>query len=156
IEGQVYWFLANLSRLNDNEVFWVARDITERKHSEEILQRRNKYLAISAEIGRLVTSTLDLDRIFTETVSRVKDEFGLYFAAMYSMEETGFNAALRSATGEAGEQLLASKHSVGVGSQTLVGSVAESGKVNLIEDVRAEPLYEPHPLLPETRSEAVI
>ncbi|HQV94813.1 MAG TPA: GAF domain-containing protein, partial [Anaerolineales bacterium] len=30
-EGQNYWFLANISKLNENEVFWVARDITERK-----------------------------------------------------------------------------------------------------------------------------
>lgn len=156
IEGQTYWFLANLSRLNENEVFWVARDITERKRSEEALQRRNRYLAISAEIGKLVTQTLDLNKIFTETVNQVKEGFGLYFAAMYSIEETGFNAILRGATGEAGEQMLASKHSVGVGSQTIVGLVAESGKVKFIEDVHAEPLYNPHPLLPETRSEIVI
>ncbi len=156
IEGQEYWFLANLSRLNDNEVFWVARDITERKRAEEALQRRNKYLAISAEIGKLVTRTLDLSRIFTETVIQVKDGFELYFAAMYSIEETGFNASLRGATGEAGEQMLAEKHSVGVGSQSIVGLVAESGKVKLIEDVQDEPMYTPHPLLPETRSEVVI
>ncbi len=156
VENQVYWFLANLSKLNENEVFWVARDITDRKHSEEILQRRNKYLAISAEVGKLVTSTLDLTKIFTETVIQVKEGFGLYFAAIYSIEETGFIAGLRGATGEAGEQLLASKYSVGVGSQSIVGMVAESGTAKLIENVNNEPLYDPHPLLPNTRSEVAI
>ena len=156
IEGHSYWFLANISRLNENEVFWVARDITERKKSEEALQRQNTYLAIAAEIGKLVTQTLDLNKIFTETVIRVKAGFQVYFAAIYSIEETGFNAILRGATGEAGEQMIAAKHSVTVGSQTLVGLVADSGKVKFIEDVQAEPLYQPHPLLPATRSEVAI
>ncbi len=156
LEGKQFWFDASVSKLTDDQVFWVARDISERKHSEEALQRRNRYLAISAEVGKLVTSTLDLNKIFTETVSQVKEGFGLYFAAMYSIEETGFNAGLRGATGEAGEQMLASKHSVGVGSQTVVGLVAESGTAKLIEDVYNEPLYRPNPLLPDTRSEVAI
>jgi PAS domain S-box-containing protein len=46
----------------------VHQDITERKKSEETLKRRNDYLAASSEIGRLVTSTLDLNTIFTRTV----------------------------------------------------------------------------------------
>ncbi len=156
IEGHLYWFLANLSRLNENEVFWVARDITERKKSEEALQRRNTYLAISAEIGKLVTSTLDLNKIFSETVIRVKTGFDVYFAALYSIEETGFNAVLRGATGEAGDQMIAAKHSVTIGSQNIVGLVADTGTARLIEDVSTEPLYQPNPLLPETRSQVVI
>ncbi|MCC6298540.1 MAG: GAF domain-containing protein [Anaerolineales bacterium] len=156
IEGHMYWFLANLSKLNENEVFWVARDITERKKSEEALQRQNAYLAIAAEIGKLVTQTLDLNKIFTETVSRVKAGFGVYFAAIYSVEETGFNALLRGATDEAGAQMIAAKHSVAVGSQTVVGLVADTGIAKLIEDIQTEPLYQPHPLLPQTRSEVAI
>ena len=156
IEGQTFWFLANISKLNANEVFWVARDITERKKSEEALQRQNTYLAIAAEIGKLVTQTLDLNKIFVETANRVKEGFELQFAALYSIEETGFNAVLRGATGAAGEQMIAAGHSVAIGPQSIVGSVAESGKSKLIADVRSEPLYQPNPLLTETRSEVAI
>jgi len=156
VDDQVYWFLANLSKLNDNEVFWVARDITERKQAEEALQRRNTYLAASAEIGTLITSTLDLDTIFAETVNRISEKFGFYYAAIYNVEETGFNAILRDATGDAGEKMKAGKHTVLVGSQTIVGSVAETGKSILVDDVRNEPLYQPNPFLPETRSEVAI
>lgn len=156
IEGQEYWFLANLSRLNANEVFWVARDITERKRVEEALQRRNTYLSASAEIGTVITSTLDLDTIFTKTVNLISEKFGFYFAAIYSVEETGFNAVLRDATGEAGEKMKARRHTVTVGSQTIIGKIAETGKSILVDDIRAEPLYQPDPLLPETQSEAAI
>jgi PAS domain S-box-containing protein len=156
IEGVEYWFLANLSKLNENEVFWVAHDITERKRAEEALQRRSTYLAASAEIGRLVTSTLDLNTIFPQTAGLLSERFGFYFAAVYNIEETGFNAILRGATGSAGRQMLASNHSVVVGSQSIVGMVAESGKPRLVENVKAEPYFDPNPLLPETQSEVAI
>ena len=156
IQGQAYWFLANISRLNDEQVFWVARDITERRKAEEALQRRSTYLAASSEIGRLVTSTLDLNTIFSRTVSLVSERFGFYFAAIYNVEETGFNAVLREATGEAGAMLKAQKHTVAVGSRTVVGRAAETGESILIDDINLEPLYQPNPLLPDTQSEVVI
>jgi PAS domain S-box-containing protein len=156
VEDQVYWFLANISKLNDNEVFWVARDITERKKSEEALQRRTTYLAISSEIGRIVTSTLDLNTIFKKTVDRISEGFGFYFTGIYNVEETGFNAILKGATGTAGEKLLAAQHSIVVGSQSVIGAVAESGQYKLVDDVAAEPLFRPSPYLPDTRSELAI
>jgi len=154
--GQEFWFLANISKLNNNEVFWVARDITGRKKAEEAISRRNEYLAASAEISRLVTSSLDLNTIFTRTVNLVSERFGFYFSSIYSIEETGFNAILREATGEAGETMKAQRHSVVVGFSSVVGKVAESGTLIFMNDVSNEPLFHPNPLLPDTRSEVAI
>lgn len=131
----------------------VHQDITERKQSEQALQRRNTYLAASSEIGRLVTSTLDLNTIFTQTVNLISERFGFYFAAIYNIEESGFNARLQEATGEAGKKLKAQRHSVLVGSPSVVGKVAESGKSMLVNNVEEEPLFQPNPLLPDTRAE---
>ena len=97
----------------------VHQDITERKLSEETLKRRNDYLAASSEIGRLVTSTLDLNTIFTRTVNLISERFGFYYAAIYIIEETGFNAILREATGEAGEKMKAQGYSIVVGSHSV-------------------------------------
>src|SRR6266498_2023252 len=156
VEDQEYWFLANLSKLNEEQVFWVARDITERKKSEQALQRRSEYLAASSEIGRLVTSTLDLNTIFTRTVNLISERFGFYFASVYITEETGFNARLREATGEAGEAMKAQRYSILVGSSSIVGKVAESGESVLVNDTTNEPLYQPNPLLLDTQSEVAI
>jgi PAS domain S-box-containing protein len=60
ISGQKFWFDASVSKLTSKQVFWVARDITERKLAEEALRRQNEYLATATEVGRLITSTLDL------------------------------------------------------------------------------------------------
>ena len=134
----------------------VHQDITQRKQQEEALQRRNTYLAASSEIGRLVTSTLDLNTIFTRTVSLIGERFGFYFAAIYIIEENGFSARLQEAKGEASEKMKVQKHSFVVGSPTIVGTVAESGESMLVNDTEDEPLYQPNPLLLDTRAEVAI
>jgi PAS domain S-box-containing protein len=134
----------------------LHEDITERKLSEQTLKRRNQYLAASSEIGRLVTSTLDLNTIFTRTVSMISERFGFYYAAIYIIEETGFNAVLREATGEAGERLKAQKYSVIVGSNSVIGKVAEKIEPMLVDDTDLEPMYVPNPFLLDTRSEIAI
>lgn len=156
IESETYWFYATISKLNDNEVFWIARDITERQKFEETLRRQNEYLAISAEIGRLVTSTLDLDALFTRTVDLIRERFGFYHAAIFTIEETGFNAVLKSATGQAGAEMLERHHALPVGSRSIVGSVTASGNAMVVNDTSVDPIHRPNPLLPDTRSEAAI
>jgi PAS domain S-box-containing protein len=132
------------------------QDITERKQAEEAVQRQNEYLAASAEIGRLITSTLDLNTLFSRTVNLVCERFGFYHAAIFTVEETGFNAVLREATGEAGEAMKAQKHSLPVGSSSIVGEVTQIGKYVVVNDAENSPIHKKNPLLPETRAEAAI
>jgi PAS domain S-box-containing protein len=156
VAGEVYWFLANLTKLDEDNVFWVARDITERKKSEEAIRRRNEYLAVSAEIGKLVTSTLDLNSIFTRTVKLISERFSMYHVAIFIVEETGFNAALREATGIAGAEMKNNHHAVIVNNESIVGQVTSNGQSVVVNDVLKNPIYKFNPLLPETKSEAAI
>jgi len=137
-------------------ILGIYDDVTAEKEAEQAIRRQNEYLAASAEISRLVTSTLDLNTIFTRTVSLISDRFGFYFAAIYIIDETGFHAVLREAKGEAGEKMKSQKYTISVGSQTMVGQVADTGESKLANNILAEPLYQPNPLLLDTESEAVI
>jgi PAS domain S-box-containing protein len=128
----------------------------ERLQAREALERRNTYLAASAEIGRLVTSTLDLNTIFTQTVNLVSDRLGFYFAAIYQTDEEGYNVILREATGGAGEKMKAQKYRIAIGSPTIVGKAAEKGEIVVANDVTTERFYQPNPLLLDTQSEAAI
>jgi GAF domain-containing protein/DNA-binding response OmpR family regulator len=120
------------------------------------IRRQNEFLGISAEIGRLVTSTLELNTLFTRTVNLIHDRFGFYHAAIFIVEETGFNAILTAATGEAGAKMLQRGHSLAVGSQSVVGTVTSAGTPMIVNDTANEPTHLFNPLLPDTRSEATI
>lgn len=156
VENQVFWFLASLTKLDKDRVFWIARDITERKQAEEAIRRRNEYLAASAEIGRLITSTLDLNTIFARTVNLINEKFGFYHAAIFIVEETGFNAVLREATGEAGAEMKKREHALPVDQYSIVGKVTAEGTSVVVNDITNDPLHKLNPLLPETRAEAAI
>ena len=124
--------------------------------SDISLQRRNTYLAASSEIGRLVTSTLDIKTIFTRTVNLMNDRLGFYFASIYQIDEDGFHAVFREGTGDAGKSMKAQNHRVSVGSQTIVGRASGRGEIVITNDVQKEPYYQPNPLLLDTRSEVAI
>ena len=128
----------------------------ERLQARESLQRQNTYLAASAEIGNLVTSTLNINTIFTRTVNLISDRLGFYFTGIYAIDEDGFHAVLREGTGGAGEAMKLQKHRVAVGSQTIVGKASESGETYIANDISTEPLYQPNPLLLDTQSEVAI
>jgi len=134
----------------------VHQDITERKKNEETLKRRSDYLAVTAEIARLVTSTLDLKSIFTRTVNLVRERFGFYHAAIFIIEETGLKAVLREATGAAGEKMKSIQHTIVVGSKSVVGTAAKTGEPLIVNDTATNPIHNPNPLLPDTRAEIAI
>ncbi len=133
-----------------------ARLFQETKRAEEALKRQNEYLAAAAEIGRLVTSTLDLNTIFSRTVNLVRERFGYYHAAIFLVEETGFNVALREATGAAGAEMKARQHSLPLNDNSIVGRVAQRGEPVIANDTAQEPTHHKNPLLPETRAEAAL
>jgi len=128
----------------------------ERLQAREALERQNTYLAASAEIGNLVTSTLNINTIFTRTVNLISDRLGFHFTGIYQIDEDSFQAVLREGTGGAGEAMKIQKHRVAVGSQTIVGRASETGETYLANDVSVEPLYQPNPLLLDTKSEVAI
>ncbi len=134
----------------------VHHDMTEVKRAEDALRRRNEYLAASAEIGRLVTSTLDLNTIFSRTVNLVRERFGYYHSAIFVVEETGFNAVLREATGPAGAEMKLKEHSLPINEHSVVGKVTYTGEPVIVNNTALDATHKPNPLLPETRAEAAI
>jgi signal transduction histidine kinase len=136
--------------------FENARLFEQMQSSEQTLRRQNEYLAASAEIGRLVTSTLDLETLFSRTVNLIHERFGFSHVAIFTIEETGFNAVLKSATGVAGEKMVQNRHSLPVGSRSIVGTVSSTGNSLVVNNTAIDPIFRPNPLLPNTHSEAAI
>ena len=171
IEGQTYWFDASFSRLSEDQVFLVSKNISERKKAEESLRRRDEYLAASSEIGRKITASLELETIFSSAVNLIAERFSLHHTAIYTVEETGFNAVLRDGTGITGQELKKQKYKLPIKVDTLVGNAISAGEAKITNDIAkdellllsyaysgadSEAISKPKHLLPETHSEAGI
>lgn len=112
-------------------------------------------LAISAEVGRVVTSILDRDILPTRVVELIRDCFQTYFVAIYFIDDSEQRAVLREATGSLGAQLKASNHSIELKQDHLVGQAIK----NLTTQVCAGPSldrYIDRQLFPHTRAELAV
>jgi signal transduction histidine kinase len=139
--------------------------------SQANFRRRNEYLATSSDIGRNITSTLDLETIFSRVVNLIAERFSLHHTAIYTIEETGFNTILRDGTGAIGQELKMEKYKLPIKTDTLVGKVIAAGEAMIDNDISKDELllltyayasggrdaiFRPKHLLPETFSEAAI
>jgi signal transduction histidine kinase/CheY-like chemotaxis protein len=86
----------------------------------------------------------------------VRERFGFYHASIFIVEETGFTATLQEATGDAGAEMKLQKHSLRIGSNSVVGQVTQMGMPIIVNDTGTNPLHKFNPLLPDTRAEAAI
>ncbi len=60
MQGQDLWFAANVSPISEDTVIWVARDITQRKRSEEALRQREADLAQTSRFLDSIIETMPL------------------------------------------------------------------------------------------------
>ena len=134
----------------------TARLFEQTKEAERVLQRQNDYMTAAAEVGRLVTSTLDMGILFKRAVNLLCEHFGYYHASIFIIEEAGFNAVVQESTGEAGREMKERQHALEVNSKSVVGTATGTGEPFVVNDVRDTPNHRPNPLLPETRAEAAI
>ncbi|MGZ9235141.1 MAG: GAF domain-containing protein [Anaerolineales bacterium] len=110
----------------------------------------------AAEIARDISSSLDLDELLEKAVELIRSRFDFYHASIFLKDLPGEFVVIREASGEAGAQLKRSGHKLSIGSKSVVGFVAEKGEPLIVNDMARDTLYDPNPLLPETRSEAAL
>jgi len=125
-------------------------------HLEDQIDQRTRNIVATAEIGRVVAGTRDLDTMLRNVVSLITERFNYYHAQVFMVDESGKNAVLRAATGIAGEELLAKGYRLPIGSQSAVGQVTVTGSPVVVADTDNDPIHRRNELLPHTRSEVVL
>ena len=123
---------------------------------ETRVKTRTDQLRTSVDVGRAATSILDSDQLMREVVSLISERFGLYYAAVFTLDAEGQYAVLREATGEAGRILKQRGHKLEVGGRSMVGTAISGRRARLALDVGHEPVRFANPLLPHTRSEIAL
>ncbi|MBN1955678.1 MAG: GAF domain-containing protein [Anaerolineae bacterium] len=119
-------------------------------------ERRARLLEAAAQVGRDVTSILDMDELFHRMVDIICDAYGFYYAGVFLVDRTGEWAVLRAGRGEAGQKMVANGHRLRVGGHSMIGTAVELRKARIALDVGEEPVHFKNPYLPHTRSEMAL
>lgn len=140
----------------EKAVIVTLLDITERKRSREIIQRRAVQLRVAAEIARDATAARGVEELLNHSALLIQERFDFYHAGIFLMDAQNKYAYLAAAPGEAGRKMLEQGHKLAVGKVGIVGHVAGTGKPRIALDVGEDAIHFKQPLLPETRSEMAL
>jgi signal transduction histidine kinase/HAMP domain-containing protein len=130
----------------------VAERTTQLREANRRLRYRAVQLTVSAEVGRVATSILDLDILLSRVVQVIRDYYRFAYVAIFLLDDTSQWAVLREGSGELGNTLKAKGQWLSVGEPSLVGQVAKKGEPQVLS--RADVRGGPGPPLPPNHSEA--
>lgn len=121
------------------------------------LTARIRDVQATQEVSRFAASQQDLTTLLESVVDLVVTLFpNIYHAQIFLIDDARENAVLRASTGEAGRQLLARGHRLGVGSLSVIGQVTEEGRVVLARDTASSEVHKRNEFLMDTRAELAI
>jgi len=119
------------------------------------IRYRAMQLAISAEVGRVVTSILDRDILLSQVVELIRDCFQAYFVGIYFIDESGHWAVFQDGSGGLGEQLKAMGHRVNLDQDLLVCQAIHSLEARVCEGPSLDE-YTDRRLFPHSRAELAV
>jgi len=131
----------------------LERRVAERT---QLIERRTNQILAGAEIARAAGAELDPDGLLTQVVNLIRDRFALYYAGAFMLDSAGTTAELRAGTGEAGSVMLANRHRLAVGGQSMIGRSIAERQPRIALDVGREAVRFNNPVLPLTRSEMAL
>ena len=119
-------------------------------------ERRARLLEAANQVGKQVTSILEMDQLFSEMVDVICEAYGFYYAGVFLKDEEGEWARLRAGYGQAGEAMLAEEHKLEIGGNSMIGTAIQLGEARIALDVGQERVHFKNPHLPHTRSEMAL
>ncbi len=122
---------------------------------EARVEDRTRALSASSEVSRRISTILDRDQLIVEVVNLIQEAFGFYHVHIYLYDQTKQILRMVGGTGQAGQTMLVSNHSIPRG-KGLVGSAAIVNQVINVPNVRQNEDWLANPLLPDTKSEIAV
>lgn len=117
------------------------------------MQTQLRIATITTAVSSRITRHASLDEVLGSAVQLITESYpSIYHAQVFLIDPATSSARLSASTGEVGLQLLERKHSLTVGSQSVIGQVTLSGKPVVTR--AGEAVHQPNALLPATAAEA--
>ena len=111
-------------------------------------------LQAAAATGEIIGKLLKLDEVLPQAVELIRERFAFYHVQIFLLDEAGENALLAASTGSVGQQLFERRHSLPVGSRSVIGRVTSTMQPVTANDT--DSFYHRNELLPNTRSELAL
>ncbi|MCC7118003.1 MAG: GAF domain-containing protein [Anaerolineales bacterium] len=134
----------------------VQRRTADLSQATQQSDKRAKDLQTIAEISRSISTEKNPEKLLTLVTKTVSERFGFYHVGIFLLSEDKKLAVLRAANSKGGQEMLARKHSLGVGQTGIVGYVTSTGLPRIALDTGADAVFFNNPSLPDTHSEMAL
>lgn len=135
----------------------LAQNLEQEVRTREQVQNESaQRLRITTELGRLIASETDLDKLLNTTVNLICERLGYNHAQVFLIDDLRQYAVLQASTGEIGQSLIERRHKLAVGSQSVIGRVSESLEPVLARHTDNTAIQSRNELLPNTRAELAV
>lgn len=119
-------------------------------------ERRARLLEAASQVGKQVTSILDLYELLPKTVDIICDSYGFYYAGVFLLDENGENAVLRAGRGDAGKEMIKAGYKLEAADHSMIGWSILHRQARIALDVGEDAVHFKNPYLPLTRSEMAL
>jgi len=123
---------------------------------EDRVAERTRDLELASEVSQQISQTLSLDEVLPKVAELTKENFDLYHAHVYLLDDSDM-LIMEAGAGEPGRVMKEQGHRIPLNAErSLVARAARTGEPVAVDDVTREPGFLPNPLLPNTRSELAV
>lgn len=146
----------SLLELNQTLEDRVNQRTTELEAANRFNQKRARQFEAISKTVRAVSSIQDLESLLPQVTKVISEQFNIYHAGIFLLDENREYAVLRAANSEGGKKMLARGHKLAVGQTGIVGFVTATGQPRLALDVGADATFFNNPDMPNTHSEVAL
>ena len=122
------------------------------QEANRALEQRALQLQTSAQVGREITSILDIDVLLPRVVETIREAFGYYHVQVFLVDQEANELVLRASS----DNKSLEHRRLDLNVTSINARAAQTGEAVLANDVSDDPGFLPDSQLPETRSELVI
>ena len=134
--------------------------LEEQEHIRHAMQRslshNNLWLRTAAEVSRAATSTLNLNKLLSASVTLIRKHFDFHHVGLFLLDDTRNWAMLLASKQRNEDNILKRGLKISVDNKTLVGKCANTGEVQIVTDLRTEEFLHDKSILTDTRSALVL
>lgn len=129
--------------------------ISRTEGAQEISAERMRLAEITSQVAQRISHRMPLQDVLNNAVEQIHIEYPLiYHAQIFLVDDEGQNAQLVASTGQVGRMLIERRHSLPIGSLSVIGQVTANGQAVIFRAGSADGIHRRNEFLPDTAVEA--